>query len=205
MAYRDENLSHEQLRRKWREHVEREGWFKATGSNFEESERRALELFGPPPYRFLTRADEVPERFLTRRTHVLLSEDYLEKYPVPGYRQLGSKPQFVDTRTGTQWWRASGDLVDSMTESGMLPRSGLSPIQLDPEAERLDSGTQVMWARLPIRAKKEGRYFPRVGTTLYLTHQKSRVRCSARLDSLFVQDGRSTGFAILKHFLSNVL
>lgn len=203
MSYRDQNLTQEQLRRKWQEHVAREGWFTARGPSAEESEQRALKLFGPPPYRFLERTDPVPEHFVTRRNRVLLEDDYLDRYPVPNYRELGSRPQFVETRTGTQWWRASGDIVKQMTEDGTLPRRGARPIALDPAAGNLDAGTQVMWVRLPVRQKKEGGYFPRPGDALQLTHAKTRIRCTAYLDSLFVRDGRSTGFAILKHFTSN--
>ncbi len=192
------------MRRKldlWMQHLRREGWLERRGEA-DVIDARVLELFGPPPYRFLRVGDPAPEHLLTRKRRTILPDDYLREHPVPNYAALGRNPQFVD-RQGRQYWRGGGDLERNLLERGEI---GGQPIVLSEESTRtasepIRSGDQLMWLRLPIALVRSVRIQPpSVGDTLHLIHQASSIPASATVIKSFFRSGRRTGWVILGQF-----
>ncbi len=197
--YRNKNYSVEKLRYKWLEHVEREKWF-TSYSQQKDTEKRIIKLFGSPPYRFLEPQDPAPEHFYTRKNRLRLDEEYKYEFITPNYSALGKKPQFVERKTQTQWWRASGPLVEELLAYGIIKTGKRKPIQLSDQIQ-IDSGEQVMFVRLPIKAKREFFLFPEPNDKLELVSQSTQILCTAKLHSIFVPKQRSTGWAIVRNFI----
>ena len=201
MSYRDKNFSFRELRNRWIEHVEEERWF--TDKQPPDTEPRIIQLFGNPPYRFLYAGDPVPEYLLTRKRRIILKPEYRYKYSIPNYNALGKNPQFIDNETKTQFWRASGDLVEELVGNGDVKRKPPS-IVINPDIIGSDAGEQIMFVRLPRNRNKETYTIPDPDTNLVLTHVKTQILCTAKIFSIFVPDNRSTGWAILRQFRCNV-
>lgn len=202
MSYRDKNLSFQELRKLWIEHVEKEQWFTDTQSL--DTEKRIINLFGNPPYRFLKIGDPVPEYLLTRKRRTILDPKYRNKYSIPNYNALGKNPHFIDTVTKTQFWRASGDLVDELIENGDMKRKP-DPIVINTDRPNTYAGDQIMFVRLPRNRNKETYRTPSPENDIILTYKKSSIICKARIHSIFIPDKRSTGWAILSNFTCNIL
>jgi len=196
--YRDQNFSHTKLRQLWIQHARDEKWIDPTGPTGEKLDNRILELFGSPPYRFLKIGDPVPLYLVTRKRRTILDPEYKYQFPTPNYSALPKRAQFVEIKTETEWWRASGEIVDSLRESGQVRKS--KPILIQPGVL---SGTQVFFVRLPISSKRSGRTFPTPGTLIKLLHvdSKERYMCRGKLREMNAVKNRSTGWAIVDNFI----
>ncbi len=172
MSYRDKNFSFCELRARWNEHVEEERWF--TDKQSPGTEKRIIKLFGNPPYRFLHVGDLVPEYLLTRKRRTILDPEYRYTYSIPNYNALGKNPQFIDKKTKTQFWRASGDLVEELVENGDVKRKP-SPIVINTDILKLDAGEQIMFVRLPRNRNKETYRIHYQHTNLVLTNGKTKI------------------------------
>ena len=188
------------LRELWMRHTRDEAWFSESATvNPIDVEKRIIKLFGSPPYRFLKFGDPVPEKLFTRKRRTVLDPKYVHKFQTPGYSKLGKNPQFIDKRTVTEWWRASGEVVTGLKVAGDLPYEGPKPIVIQRDTVT-EMGRQVFFVRLPIDSKREGNTFPEVGDALTLVHMDSLVECNATVIRVHVVDGRSTGWILVRDF-----
>lgn len=193
--YKNQGLTQDELRAKWLEHAPE--WFSPTNAHPERTERHILELFGPPPYRFLAEDDPAPAQFVTRRVRPRLNTAH--RFPAPGYRNLPSKAEFVETTHSLHVWRGSGALLAELAVSELR---GDHPIQIS-RTRTINSGRQLLFVRLPIASKRAGFRFPYAGETLSLVHSETGVACTARVRSTQFPDRRSTGWMIVENFVCN--
>lgn len=193
--YRERNWTNDDLRAKFLQLAEGEGWFDPSEEADAAERWQALQLlFGQPPYEFLEPGDPLPERLrgsetagrpLGRRV-VADPEEAGARRGVAGYSRVGKKAQLVDSLDkdkARHYWLRGIELAQVTTSRELF------------EAMRHASSTREVELafRRPIRAHRANAVeAPSVGEQLTLyTRPKKRPAATAAKRRLQEEEGAS--------------